>query len=129
MNSSQRENIIVLWTFWHFFEMPAFLVSVWKNYIFFGLNYFSVPLLAKTLFSPWRRYKWAYPRGFDPVEFFNTLVSNIFSRFLGALCRIVLIIIGCIAQVFILLAGPIVILVWVLIPFIIVGALFYVFYI
>lgn len=120
-----RENIIIMWFLWQFYEMPKFLFSVWRNYLLFGLDYFSIPLLVKTLFSPWRKYNWVYPKGFDIKEFFNTLISNTFSRILGAMCRIVLIILGIVAQIFIFIVGIVVIFLWLLIPFIIiVGILF-----
>ncbi|MBI3631320.1 MAG: hypothetical protein HY219_00435 [Candidatus Staskawiczbacteria bacterium] len=126
MEKSERENIIIMWFLWHFYEMPKFLFSVWRNYILFGLDYFSVPLLLKTLFSPWRRYSWVYPKGFDVKEFFNTLISNTFSRILGAICRIVLIIIGVMAQIFIFITGIAVIFLWLLTPFIMIfGILFF----
>jgi len=119
----ERENIIVTWLLWQFYEMPKFLFSVWRNYIIFGLDYFSIPLLLKTLFSPWRRYNWVYPKNFDIKEFFNTLISNVFSRILGAICRVVLIVIGTAAQLFILVAGVVAIFLWLLIPFIIIGSI------
>lgn len=112
-----------MWLLWRFYEMPRFLFSVWRNYILFGLDYFSVGLLLKTLFAPWRRYKWFYPKGFDVKEFFNTLVSNTFSRILGALCRIVLVVAGLLAEVFIFVAGIVAIILWLLIPFIIIGSI------
>jgi len=121
--SEKRENIIIMWLWWHFYEMPKFLFSVWLNYILFGLDYFSIPLLSKTLFSPWRKYNWVYPRGFDIKEFFNTLISNTFSRVLGSMCRMVLIIIGALSQVFIFIAGIVFIVLWLLIPFIIISGL------
>jgi hypothetical protein len=127
MEVSQRENIIVLWIVWHFYEMPKFLFSVWRNYLLFGLNYFSVPLLLKTLFSPWRGYRWKYPKGFDIEEFFYTITSNTFSRILGAMCRIVLIIIGIIFQIFIFIAGLIIILLWLLLPFILIAGILFIF--
>lgn len=120
MESAERQNIITLWFLWHFFEMPKFLLSVWKNYLKFGSNYFSIPLLIKTFFSPWRRYNWKYPKSFDVAEFFNTLISNTFSRILGAMCRIILIIMGIIFQIFIFTAGITAILFWIFIPLIII---------
>ncbi len=126
MESSDEKNIFVAWFLWHFYEMPGFLFLAWKNYLSFGLNYFSIPLLFLTLFSPWRKYKWPYPKGFDVKEFFNTLISNAFSRILGALCRIVLIITGIVFQFFIFIAGPIIILLWLAIPLIIIAGVIFI---
>mgnify|MGYP001611281038 FL=1 len=125
METFRKENIIIMWFFWHFYEMPKFLFSVWRNYLLFGLDYFSITLLFKTLFSPWKKYNWLYPKGFDIKEFFNTLISNTFSRILGSICRMVLIIIGVLAQVFIFVAGIVVIFLWLLIPFIIISSILF----
>lgn len=120
----KSQNIIFSWLIWHFYEMPKFLFSVWKNYLWFGLYFFSVPNLIITIFSPWRRYSWQYPKMFDIGEFFNTLISNIFSRLIGFVARIFLIIFGIIAQIIIFLVGLSIILLWILIPFILIILLF-----
>jgi len=124
MQKTKKENIIIIWFLWHFYEMPRFLFLVWKNYILFSVDFFSAPLLFSTLFSPWRKYRWNYPRGFSVTGYFNTFVSNFFSRIIGAICRIFLIIISVIAQIFIFVAGIIVILFWIFIPFILIALIF-----
>lgn len=127
MQSSQDKNIISLWLVWHFYEMPKFLLGVWKNYILFALNYFSLPVLLKSLFAPWRKYRWKYPKGFKVAEFFNTLISNAFSRLLGAIVRIVLVFVGILFQIFVLAAGLVLFMLWIFIPFIIIAGLLFVF--
>ncbi len=119
------QNLLTSWFKWHFYEMPQFLFSIWKNYISFGADFFSAHLLLKTLFSPWRRYNWRYSKGFDIGEFFSTLISNIFSRIIGAIMRSVLIILGIITQIFILAIGGIIILFWLLMPFILVALILF----
>lgn len=116
----KQENIIVKWILWHYFEMPKFLMQVWKNYILFATNYFSLTLLLRTFIDPWRRNLWKYPKGFDINGIFSTFVSNVFSRILGAMLRIALIITGALFQVLVLVVGFLAILVWILIPFIII---------
>jgi len=127
MEINSEENIFVEWFVWQFYEMPKFLWQVWNNYFMFATNYFSLPLLLKTFFSPWRKYGWRYPKGFDVVEFFNTLVSNTFSRIIGAMMRTVLIFIGICLQIFVAISGLIVFIAWFFIPFIIVGGFLFVF--
>lgn len=117
----RQENIFSLWILWQFYEMPKFLLQIWKNYLMFVSNYFSIYMLLKTLFAPWRRYSWKYPRGLDLEEFFNTLISNTFSRVLGAGCRVILIVLGILAQIFVALAGLIIFIAWFLAPLIIVA--------
>jgi len=111
-----EDNIIVDWFYWHFYEVPKFLLQIWKNFVLFSTNFFSVPLLLKTLFSPWRRYKWSYPRGFDIGKYLETIISNLFSRFMGAICRIFLIIIGLIFQIFVIIAGAFLFVGWLFLP-------------
>ena len=73
------------------------IISGWKNFLFFGLNYFSISLFLRTFFSHWKRYSWSYGRGFDIGRYFNVLVSNLISRILGAIARTILILIGILA--------------------------------
>jgi hypothetical protein len=129
MESAKKENILISWFLWQFIETPRFLFSIWTNYMMFASNLFSTTLLLRTFFSPWRRYNWRYPKGFDVVEFFNTLISNIFSRFLGALMRAVLILVGFLLQFFVGLVGLVVFLGWLFIPFFILfGIMFVIFF-
>lgn len=123
-NRSQQ-NVFGMWIRWHFFEMPEFLFLIWKNYLYFGANFFSIPYLIMTFFSPWRHYKWRYPRGFNIGEYYKTFISNLFSRILGAFCRIGLIIFGVLFQIFIFIIGIIVIFFWILIPLILILGILY----
>ncbi len=117
----KQQNIIIAWLAWHFYETPKFLFLVWGNYISFGLDYFSIPLLLMTLFSPWRKYKWRYPRGFSIGQYFGVLISNLFSRLIGFLCRTAFIVFGIIVVAIILIAGIVGILFWIAIPFLLIG--------
>ena len=128
MEISKKENIILSWFLWHFYGMPEFLFSVWKNYVLFGLNFFSASILLSTLFSPWKKYRWNYPRGFSITEYFNTFISNFFSRIIGAIVRLFLIMLGVIAQIFIFIAGIIIILFWILIPLILIVLILFLIY-
>lgn len=125
MDTTRTQNIISEWLSWHFYEMPKFLLGVWKNYILFASNYFSLPTLLLSLFAPWRRYKWSYPKWFNIGEFLSTVISNAFSRFLGALMRIALIIVGILFQIFVIFAGLVIFIFWILTPFIIIAGLLF----
>ena len=116
------QNIIFQWLKWQFLDVPKLILKAWNNYLKFGLNYFSTPLLIKTLFSPWRRYKWFYPRGFDLWLYFEAFFSNLIFRTIGAIIRSVLIVIGVFFEIFIFLAGFFIFLAWLFLPiFLILG--------
>jgi len=115
------KNIFFQYLCWQFLDMPRNLLKAWGNFLKFNLNYFSIPLLLKTFFSPWRRYSWSYGRGFDLGRFFEVFFSNLISRILGALMRVFLIIFGVIAEVFIFIIGIIIFLGWIILPFLLIG--------
>jgi len=118
----EKQNIISQVLVWWLVEAPRKIVSAWKNFLLFNLNYFSVVLLLKTLFSPWRRYESSYKRGFNLGKYVEDLLSNIIFRLLGAIIRSVLIIAGLVVEVFILVIGFSVLILWIISPFIVLGS-------
>lgn len=121
----QKQNIISQYLSWQFFEMPGNISQAWKNFLKFNLNYFSIPLLLKTLFSHWRRYRWVYPKGLNIGKWFEVAFSNLISRVLGAIMRIILIFIGILAEIFIFFAGLILFFGWLILPALLVGGLIF----
>lgn len=105
---------------WHFYEMPKEIQKGWFNYLKFYLNYFSVPILLKTFFTPWRRYSWSYGRGFSFSRYFETFISNMATRVIGMIMRTFLIIAGIMVDLFILIFGAGFYLAWFFLPVIIV---------
>lgn len=119
------QNVVYQLISWHFFEVPREILKAWKNFLKFNLNYFSVPLLLKTLFSPWRRYKISRGQGFDLGKFFETLISNLIFRLLGAVIRSFLIFVGLLVELFIVFGGIIIFIGWLVLPaFLILGFIF-----
>lgn len=118
-----QKNILFLWMQWNFFDAPKEILKAWKNFLLFNLNYFSIPILLKTFFSPWRRYLWSYGRGFDIKVYFEAAASNLISRSIGLIMRVFLIFIGLAIEIFIVLGGALVFLSWILLPFLLVGGL------
>jgi hypothetical protein len=111
-----QQSIILQYLIWQFFDVPKQLLSAWKNFLLFNLNYFSVPLLLRTFFSPWRRYKWSYGKGFDARRYVEVFFSNLISRILGAIVRSFLVIAGLAVEVFIIFSGLIAFFGWLLLP-------------
>jgi hypothetical protein len=78
-------------------------IQSWKSLVIYAYSAFSIPLLLKTLFSPWKNDRDAGPNAgiLEKVVFF------IFSRILGFIARAVLIIIGLFFTFLVILTFPI----------------------
>ena len=114
----KKQNIIISWVEWHFYQAPGFLFFVIKNYLSFYADFFSISLLLSTLFSPWRKTSWSYSKRFAIGAYLGNLVTNSFSRVLGAVLRLWLIIVGTVAQVIVFALGVAVLLLWIFSPLI-----------
>lgn len=125
MITSPLKNIVIQYLIWHFYEMSVNILKGWRNFLVFNLNYFSIPLLLKTLFSHWRRYRYSYGRGFDFKRYAEVFSFNMISRVIGAIMRSFLIIIGLLVEIFILLCGAIIFLGWLVLPILLLLGLFF----
>lgn len=122
---SLKRSIFSQYLEWHFFDTPKAILAAWRNFLWFNLNYFSIPVLLRTLFSPWRRYQYSYGRGFKISRYFEALTFNLMSRGIGALLRLGFIVIGLLLEVIIFLAGLVVFLGWFFLPLILIAGFFY----
>ena len=78
-------------------------------------DYFSIDLLLKTLFSPYRQIaagKVRGPLGVQMRAFFDRLIS----RLIGAMIRLFTILVGLIALAFNIVVGVLVLLCWAVVP-------------
>lgn len=78
-------------------------IQSWKNLVIYAYNAFSIPLLADTLFLPWKMDKDVGPH----ATFFEKLVFALFSRVFGFFCRMILIGIGLVFTLLVILTFPI----------------------
>jgi len=119
------QNILFQYLIWHFFDMPKNILRAWRDYLRFNLNYFSVPLLLKTLFSPWRKYQVSYGKGFDLGRYLEAFFSNLIFRIFGAIIRAFLIIIGILAEMVIVLGGVMAFFAWLALPALLILGIYY----
>jgi len=112
--------LLVRYLRWHFGDQTRKILRGWRNFLAFGIYFFSITLLLKTLFSPWKRISWSAGRGFDLGERFLVLFSNLFSRFCGAIARIPVILMGIFFELLVLVFGAGLFLVWFALPFLLI---------
>lgn len=116
----KQRNIVLQWFEWYLIDKPLAILKAWKNLLLFNLNYFSIPLLLKTFFSPWRSYQWSYGRGFDFKIYLEAFLSNAIMRAIGAFLRFFLIILGIALEILIFFLGIFALIIWFLLPLILV---------
>jgi len=90
---------------WQFFDVPREVLRGWKNFLWFNLDYFSVPTLLRTFFSHWHKYRYPYGKRFAPWRYFEAFVFNTFSRIIGIIFRTVFIILGILIEILIFFIG------------------------
>ncbi len=102
---------------WHYSSAFKDILALWLNFAWFVTHFFSMPILLRTLFSPWKRMSDAYQRrGLTYLA--ETLVFNTFSRIFGACIRIVLLALGILSLCILVLALIPSLIVWIILPFI-----------
>ncbi len=109
---------------WQIFYSNILFLKTWFEFLKFGINIFSIPLLLKTFFSPWHRYMTSYPKGIDPIGALNSLFGNIVSRVIGMILRVIFIFLGLIFEAFIFVFGLLLFLIWLTLPILIFYLLF-----
>lgn len=121
---------IIILRFWGWYYSGAVksLIKIWRNFIIFVREYYSIPLLLKTLIVPWRRDITRRPRGLDIKKLFEALAFNLISRGIGFIIRSITVVIGLICLIGIIILGFVTLIIWLILPmvllfFIVVGVL------
>lgn len=101
---------------WHFRHSIFDALRIWKDFILFFWNFFSISLLFKTLFKPWKRLSEAREKGFDPQNIMEVLILNSVMRIIGLFLRLAVIFVGLITELAVIAIGFIILLFWFLAP-------------
>lgn len=78
-------------------------IRSWSNLVIYAFNAFSIPLLFKTLFSPWERSR---AKG-EQFDLFERLVFSVITRVLGFITRTFFIILGLLFTLLVIISFPI----------------------
>jgi hypothetical protein len=101
---------------WHYGRAVRELVNISHNIIRFLSHFFSLKLLLKTLFSPWRRLQESYKGGLDVSNFLSSFIVNSLMRLVGFIFRSVILGIGVIALTITFLLSVSAFVIWIFFP-------------
>ena len=111
-------QLISIYTKWHFGIAQKELYELWKNLMWFGYHFFSIPLLLKTLVRPIYRIHESAPQGsgLNVELFFENITVNMIARIVGFFLRISLILCGAFYQIIVFIIGLILLSLWFILP-------------
>lgn len=111
-------SIIPYYLAWHYSRGLRDYFKVWKNILWFVWNFFSITILLKTFFAPFKRLKEKYQGGLDIENFFTALITTTIMRLVGMTMRAVVIAPGLVAFLVCFFGGLAGIIIWIVLPFI-----------
>lgn len=112
-------NIIFLtahYTIWHYTKGIYEVFIVWKNIIWFTNQFFSIKLLLKTFFKPWKRLHEKHYRSEGVGEFFTNIMINTLMRIVGMVMRSIVIVLGLACMLLAIFSGLFLFGIWFLLP-------------
>lgn len=101
---------------WHYSKAIRELCNILLNFIWFFYNFFSIPLLLKTFFTPFKRLDEKAEGGLNISVWFEAFVVTNLMRLVGILLRTILIFLGALMILLTVLCGAIVLVTWILAP-------------
>jgi hypothetical protein len=108
---------------WHYSRAYREVFSVWLNLMWFVIHFFSIPLLLRSWFAPFKRMTEERKRGLNFEDLVGYIVINLMSRIVGAILRLFLIVMGLLLLGVLVIAGLTVHVLWVFLPLLLVAGL------
>lgn len=106
---------------WHYTRALSDLIYLFKSFVIFIWNFFSIQILLKTLFVPFQKLNAQRTKRFDLEEFFSALITNLLMRLVGFFVRSLFIILGIFCFIFFTIFYSVFFFIWLVAPFILAG--------
>lgn len=110
---------------WHYSTALVSFVRLYKNFWWFTVQFYSIPQLAGSLLSPYKRITERRAGLFDIEAWLGFIVINTISRLIGFIARMVIILIGIADLIILCLLAVIWYAIWLAAPAIISYCLIY----
>jgi hypothetical protein len=103
---------------WHYTKAISDLIVLFKNFIWFIWNLFSIKILLQTLFVPFQKLSVKSSKRFDIEGFFSDLIANILMRFVGFFIRTFFIFAGIFTLTIFIILSALFFFLWLVAPLI-----------
>lgn len=102
---------------WHYTEALADWWRIVGNFIWFFFHMFSVGLLLRTLFSPFKRMEEKRKKGsLEFEDWGGAIIVNLLMRLIGFLVRSIIIVVGLVFILFTIIIGLATFILWLILP-------------
>jgi hypothetical protein len=116
--SRLRLPVLMIFVWWYLAEHPWKTIRLYLAFAAALLETFSFFFLLRTIFAPWKRITDSYPKSLlNLPAVFETFVFNVVTRGIGAVIRIVTILVGLFLQVILLALFAAYLTLWYVFPF------------
>ena len=106
---------------WHYSRAFSELFHIWLNFIWFTINFFSLPQLIRSWFSPWRRITEERGEKWDLEDLAGYLIIGLVSRLVGFIVRTGVIVAGVTALLLVTIVGFLIFALWLILPLLLIG--------
>jgi len=98
---------------------------LWFRFLITGeINFFSIPLLFRTLFAPWKKDQ-IVAQGLSLQETIQVLALNFVSRLVGFVIRTVVLFLSLVALLLLILITAFTLILWLILPFLVIGLIIF----
>lgn len=110
----------ISYLFWHYTKALKNIFGIFSNFFWATYNFFSIPTIFKTFFSPWRKLDVTHDKKSGFGDLVGTFIVNTLMRIVGMLTRLVLIIIYIFCTLVVLATEIVFLICWILLPAIVI---------
>lgn len=118
----QTIGLFLAYFTWHYSRAYRDTLATWFNFAWFITHFFSIPLLVRTLLSPWKRMT-ERPQKHNVQAVFESVIVNLLSRLVGFIIRATLILFGVLSLIVHSFGLVLFMVVWTFLPILSVAAI------
>lgn len=107
---------------WHYSRAILEFSHIYKDILVFIFNFFSISILLRSYFAPWRRMGEDYEKNIidDLEDVASVFVVNLLMRIVGIVMRTLIIVFGVLFVLLVALLYPVLLIFWLALPLIII---------